>query len=116
MNKSRSGEEYATKNAHIKALLRKVKYRAKKNKTSFNLDFEYTKSIACDFCPVFETKILWGADRKLGSYDSPSIDRINPNLGYEKGNVQILSHRANLLKNNATVDEIRTLLKFMENR
>lgn len=36
----------------------------------------------------------------------PSIDRINPALGYVPGNVWIISHRANRIKSNATFAEL----------
>jgi hypothetical protein len=38
--------------------------------------------------------------------DSPSVDRIDPNGGYVKGNVVVVSYRANLIKTNASVDEL----------
>jgi hypothetical protein len=41
---------------------------------------------------------------------SPSLDRIDSSKGYVKGNVRVISHRANLLKNNATVEELKLLL------
>jgi hypothetical protein len=42
---------------------------------------------------------------------SPSLDKIIPALGYVPGNVQVISHLANVMKNNATVDQLR---KFAE--
>lgn len=41
-----------------------------------------------------------------------SIDKIDPTLGYIKGNVQIISRKANRMKNNASIKE---LLIFAEN-
>ena len=37
---------------------------------------------------------------------SPSIDRIIPELGYVKGNVQIICMLANRIKSNATPDQV----------
>lgn len=39
----------------------------------------------------------------------PSIDRIDPALGYVPGNVWIISHRANRIKSNATFAELITI-------
>jgi hypothetical protein len=43
-----------------------------------------------------------------------SVDRIDNARGYVAGNVCIISQRANLLKKDATVDEVRSLLRYME--
>jgi hypothetical protein len=51
---------------------------------------------------------------------SPALDRIVPHLGYVPGNVVVVSHRANFIKNNATVDELeliaRNLKRILENK
>ena len=39
----------------------------------------------------------------------PSLDRLDNTKGYVKGNVFVVSYRANLLKNNATADELRKI-------
>jgi hypothetical protein len=44
----------------------------------------------------------------------PSLDRIDPDKGYVRGNVQIISWRANRLKNNATIEEMRLMTAGME--
>jgi hypothetical protein len=43
---------------------------------------------------------------------SPSIDRIIPSLGYVRGNVVIVSMRANRIKTDATDAELRRVAKF----
>jgi hypothetical protein len=37
---------------------------------------------------------------------SPSLDRIDSSKGYIPGNIQVISNRANRIKNNATADEL----------
>ena len=53
----------------------------------------------------------------MGGIDnSPSIDRIIPELGYTKGNIQIISHRANnTIKNNGTIEEHEKIIKYIKN-
>lgn len=48
------------------------------------------------------------------SNDSPSIDRIDPKRGYVRGNVVVVSMRANSIKREATIDELRKMVAFYE--
>ena len=63
-------------------------------------------------CPALGIPIRKG-NRKLKD-NSPSIDRLIPRLGYVKGNVVVVSWRANRIKCDATLDEMRRLLSFYE--
>ena len=56
-------------------------------------------------CPVLGIP-LGGVTSRGGSDNSPSVDRIIPENGYIRGNVRIISKRANVLKNNGTLDEL----------
>lgn len=47
-------------------------------------------------------------DERAGA-NSPSLDKINPIKGYVKGNVRVISQRANWLKNDATYEEMETI-------
>lgn len=38
--------------------------------------------------------------------DSPTLDRIVPEKGYVLGNIAVISHKANAIKQNATAEEI----------
>jgi hypothetical protein len=40
----------------------------------------------------------------------PSLDRIDNNKGHVKGNVRMISYRANVLKSDATVEELTLVL------
>jgi len=42
---------------------------------------------------------------------SPSIDRMNPKLGYVKGNVRVISQLANGMKQHATLEEVEQFCK-----
>jgi len=42
------------------------------------------------------------------------IDRLIPELGYVKGNVTWMSRRANQLKNNGSLRELRKIVEWME--
>jgi hypothetical protein len=81
------------------------KARAKKLEVPFNLtaeDFDIP-----EFCPVLGIKIERGTK---GFHDNAaSVDRLRPELGYTKGNIKIISFRANRLKGNATAEELMKL-------
>ena len=64
-----------------------------------------------EFCPVLGIKLVPYNNGSGFHIDSPSLDRIKPELGYIKGNVRVISNRANLLKNNATVEELEKVLE-----
>lgn len=44
--------------------------------------------------------------------NAPTVDRIDPTLGYTPDNIVIVSWRANRLKNNASLSELKKLLDF----
>ena len=44
----------------------------------------------------------------------PSVDRINPALGYTEDNVWVISFRANTIKQNASLIELERLLAALE--
>jgi hypothetical protein len=46
--------------------------------------------------------------------NSPSLDRIVPEKGYVAGNIRVISQRANRIKSNATVEELRAVLKDLQ--
>lgn len=86
-----------------------VKKRTKKSNVEFNLNLEDIPEIP-EYCPVLGIKII--ANKLPGPLDSsPSLDRINPKLGYIKGNVRIISNRANRIKSDATLEELKLVLK-----
>ena len=65
-------------------------------------------------CPVFGTKLDWLADSRSGVDNSPSLDRLDPAKGYVAGNVTIISFRANRIKNDASIDEVKQVVNWLE--
>jgi len=89
-----------------------AKKRAKQNGVIFELSPTDIPEIP-DVCPVLEIPIK--ANDKAGPIDSsPSLDRIHPELGYIVGNVRIISNRANRLRADATLEELRMLVRDSE--
>ena len=97
-----------------KLIVRSAKTRANKNNVPFDIDEDYIKKIwpKHNICPIFKIKL---EQSNLHTGDqSPSLDRIIPKLGYVKGNVQIMSSKANRIKNNATFEELIIIGKYYE--
>lgn len=95
------------KTKHLKCYLKSAKKRAVAKGLPFDLDLEYLQSIAMYRCPVFLTKLTWGELGKGAvTQNSPSLDRIVPEKGYVKGNVQFLSNLANSMKQNASQEQL----------
>lgn len=91
----------------IKSMLRSAKTRAYKNNLEFNL--ELSDIIIPEVCPILEKPFSFGTKE---NYDfSPSLDRINNEKGYIKGNIRVISKKANTMKNNATVEELTNFCK-----
>ena len=86
----------------------KLRDKAKNKGINFNIDSKYLSKIWPEDgkCPALKIKMKKGQSNGGGSYNSPSIDRIIPDLGYIKGNVHWISKRANQIMSDATADQI----------
>lgn len=87
-----------------KMMLRSAKHRAKVKGLPFNI--ELSDIIIPEFCPVLGLELKANAGAGGAKRNSPSLDRIIPSLGYVKGNVQVISNAANLLKGDSTAEEM----------
>ena len=87
-----------------------AKKRAKKKGIKFDLSPTEIPIIP-ELCPVLGIPI-----RITGELtdNSPSIDRIDNTKGYVKDNIRIISHRANRLKADATIEELKLIIKDLE--
>ena len=81
--------------------------RAQKTEIEFDLQPEDIKIPA--ICPLLKIPLEAGDGGTHAG--SPSLDRIDPNGGYTKDNVWVISHKANTMKSNATLDELALLVK-----
>jgi hypothetical protein len=61
-------------------------------------------------CPLLEIPIVMHSTRER-HFNAPSVDRINSTKGYTKDNIWIISHRANQLKNDATLAEMKLMVE-----
>ena len=97
--------------AHPERVLWSMAKRRAKDK-EFEFTIESTEIKIPTICPILNIPIIkvYTKGRKSGpTPNSPSIDRIDNNKGYVKGNVQVISHLANTMKASATDEQ---LIKF----
>ena len=90
-----------------------AKSRAKKKDLPFNLELQ--DIIVPKVCPVLPwIELTPVANKETRFTTSPALDRVIPELGYTKGNVRVISGRANVLKNNATIEELEAVLNDLK--
>ena len=80
-----------------------AKFRASKKGVPFNI--EISDIIIPNVCPVLNLPLVFGKGKTCAG--SPTLDRIEPFLGYVKGNIRVISHRANTLLSDSTLEEAR---------
>lgn len=95
--------------SEVLKMVRRAKSRAKIKGLEFNIT---VKDIFIpDVCPALKIPL----EHHKGKYqdNSPSLDRINPNLGYIKGNVRVISALANKMKSSANEEQLQMFAKWI---
>ena len=101
------------KNNPLKTALSRIKGRCKESGVRFELELSDIPPIP-ECCPILGIKLERTFGIKGGSGNSPSLDRIIPELGYIVGNIQWISKRANSSKNNLSIAELIKLGNWAE--
>jgi hypothetical protein len=98
---------------YVKNIEKELFYGAKQRAKNKNIDFTITLEDVKipEVCPVFGIKI--NLNERL---TAPTLDRIDNSLGYIKGNVEVISSKANRLKNNGTIEEFEKIILYMKNK
>jgi len=111
-NAKQRWKERNPKWAWVVSAVGSARTRSRWASVEFNLTNEYIYGITEDQCPVLGTPFVFlGAGSDIKS--NPSIDRIDPTKGYTVGNVAVISRRANMIKSNATADEIYKVASWL---
>lgn len=100
---------YCKKN-YCKKMISDAYDRAKLKNLPF--DIEEKDIFIPDVCPILGIPIESGIGKGAVQPNSPSLDRIIPEKGYVKGNIMIISNKANTMKNNATPEEMIKLGEY----
>ena len=109
--KRRDQAEVRYSNNWSKAKAKELATKAKQRGLDFNID--ETDIPLPEKCPILGITLQRGKGT-VRSF-SPSVDRIDNTRGYVKGNVVVISAKANSMKQDATLDQLKTLYEFYRN-
>jgi len=87
-----------------------ARYRAKKIRLPFDIVKEDIK--IPEYCPVLRIPLIFG--KGAICQNSPTLDKVIPKKGYVKDNIVVVSMRANSLKRDATIQELRRIADYYE--
>lgn len=97
----------------MKAIYNRLKNRAKQKSIEFNLTLTDLNNLPIPItCPVLGIPLR--TERGRQTDNSISIDRIDSSKGYTINNIIVVSWKANRLKSNASLIEMRKLVEFYE--
>jgi len=97
---------------HEQCLLSAARNRARKKGIPFDIT---VKDINIPtHCPILGIQLTRKLGTHGGTFSSASLDKINPELGYIKGNVQVISLLANNMKSNANVEQLKIFAKWIQ--
>jgi hypothetical protein len=99
---------------HVRRMIGSSKRRAAEKGWDFNLDKDYIKSIwpLDNCCPILGIPfdmLSASVKNKAG----PSLDRVDSTKGYIKGNVAIISWKANSIKNEGSAEEHQLIASWI---
>lgn len=94
--------------AFVNALVATNRYKATKQGILFDLNpGQIIIPVRCPYLGVVLTTIRGKGFQPTNA----SIDRIDPTKGYTHDNIQIISRKANMMKQNASMHELRTFAR-----
>lgn len=100
--------EYVRKNKR-QIMLKTAKWRAEKAGVPCTITIE--DIVIPELCPVLGIPLQIGT--RGFTNNSPTLDRIRPELGYVPGNVAVISLRANRIKNDAGLVELEAVANWL---
>jgi len=111
----RRNKKKETLRGYVHERFMSIRKRAADKNLPFDLDVEYLLEIWVTKCPALGIDLDWSKANGQVRDNTPSLDKIIPELGYVKGNVQWLSQKANTMKSNATRTELENFAQWILN-
>src|ERR1700748_3665674 len=87
--------------------------RAGTNARQRGLEFDLSIEdiVIPEFCPILDIKLVRTSGKPSGT--TPSLDRVDNSKGYIKGNVRVISRRANQMKGDMSKEDIKRLWEYV---
>lgn len=113
-NKSRVNERAVVRRSQKMPIEHVLYWNARNRAKAQGTEFAITKDdiVVPATCPVLGLPLKVGTGS--ANAGSPSLDRIDPSKGYVRGNIRVISHKANTIKSDATLEDLRAVLRYME--
>ncbi len=98
-----------------KIIYQRLKQSARKR----GIDFSLTESdiLHMDLpirCPIFDIPLVY--NRGKACPNSFSVDRIDPNIGYTPDNIWVISWKANRMKSDASLEDLKKLCEISSHK
>lgn len=85
-----------------------AKQRARRGGFVFSLTVSDVLARVVDTCPLLGLPLVYTGDEFRSN--TATLDKKHPHKGYTPDNIGVISHRANRLKSDSSIEELQTLL------
>jgi hypothetical protein len=94
-------------------LLHSAKRRSKRDGIELSITQDNIPDIP-EMCPIADIPLFVRNDGTQGPCEnSPTLDRVNPKLGYLPNNIRVISHKGNRWKSDMTIENLERILQYM---
>jgi hypothetical protein len=94
-------------------MLQRVKTKSKEEKQiDETITLKTIQSLQIETCPVFGCALQYGGGDSCN--ESATIDALDYSKGHRKGNLRIISRKANTIKNSSTCEEMKQLIDALK--
>ena len=85
------------------------------DKIHLTIKYFYEYLIKNSYCECCGLKFDFNSGRMINHSKAPTVDRINPNIGYILTNIAIICWRCNAVKGSGTIESLGNLLNWLQN-
>lgn len=108
-----NSERVKTNQTSEQKMLSRAKCRAKAKGRDITITID--DIIIPKLCPILGVPLVIHSGHPGGFPDSPALDRFDSSKGYTPDNVWVISQRANQMKADASVEEMKLFAKWVLN-